>query len=87
LRQKKDLAKVENTAKNLSIALAEMNIEIKKTIKKISILTEQLEKISLFLIVTREEEVAMVLRIGCTIYRLITPRVQDEGTQIIKVTC
>jgi hypothetical protein len=43
--------------------------------EKVSILTGQLKKISLSLIIAREEEIAMVLRVGYTIYRLMTPRV------------
>jgi chromosome segregation ATPase len=80
LRQGRDLAEAENTAKNLSTALAGVSIEIEKAIKKISILAGQLEKISLSLVMTREEEAAMASKIEYTIYRLVTPRVQNKET-------
>jgi hypothetical protein len=80
LRQTRDLAEAENTAENLSTALAGMSIEAGKTTERASILAEQLKKVSLSLIMAREEEAAIAPRIRCTICRLITPRVQNEGT-------
>jgi hypothetical protein len=80
LRQKRDLAEAKSTAKNLSTALAGVSIKIEKTTKKASILAGQLEKISLSLVITREKETAMVLKIEYTIYRLVTPRVQNKET-------
>jgi hypothetical protein len=38
LRQTRDLAEAENTAKNLSTALAGMSIKTEKTIERVSIL-------------------------------------------------
>ena len=54
LRQEKDLAEAENTAKNLSIALTGLNVETEKATERVSILAGQLKKISLFLIMARE---------------------------------
>jgi hypothetical protein len=81
------LAEAENTAKNLSTALAKMSIKVRETIKRALILAGQLEEASLFLIIIREEEAVMVLRVGCTICRLVTLRVQDKATQTIEITC
>jgi hypothetical protein len=55
--------------------LAGISLKAGKTIKRVSILVKQLKKVSLFLVVVREEEAAIILRIGYTIYRLMTPRV------------
>jgi hypothetical protein len=52
-----------------------MNIKIGKMTEKASILAEQLKKISLSLIIVREEEAVMKLRVRYIIYRLMTPRV------------
>jgi hypothetical protein len=69
------LAEAESTAENLSTALIRMSLEAGKIIKRVSILAGQLEKVSLSLIIIRKEEAAMALRVGYTIYRLMTPRV------------
>jgi hypothetical protein len=87
LRQKRDLAEAENTAENLSIALAGLNIEAGKATERASILAGQLKEISLSLIMAREEKVIIVLRNECTICHLITPRIKDNTTQTIEITC
>jgi hypothetical protein len=69
------LAKAEKTAGNLFIALAGISLETGKTIERASILTGQLEKVSLFLIIIREKKIIMALRNECTIFRLVTFRV------------
>jgi hypothetical protein len=60
---------------NLSAALAELSIETGKATKKVSILAGQLEKAFLSLVMAREEETVMVLRVGYTIYRLMISKV------------
>jgi hypothetical protein len=75
LRQKRDLAEIENTAENLSIALAEMSIKVGKATKKVSILAGQLKKTFLSLIITKEEEIAIILKIRYIICRLVTLRI------------
>jgi hypothetical protein len=87
LRQTRDLAEAESTAENLSTALAGVSIEAGEATERASILAGQLEEASLSLVMAREEEAAMAPRVGCTICRLVTPRVQDEGTQTMEVTC
>jgi hypothetical protein len=67
-----------------------MSLEIKKAIKKASILAGQLEKTSLSLIMAREKEIIIVLRDECItcrliiskyiIYRLISSRIQNKST-------
>jgi hypothetical protein len=69
------LAETENTAKNLSTALAKMSLKTEKTTERASILTKQLEKVSLFLIMTREEEAIMALKNEYTICRLTTLKI------------
>jgi hypothetical protein len=69
------LAEAESTAENLSIALAGLSIEAGKAIKRVSILAGQLEEVFLFLMIVREEEAAIVLKVGCIICRLMIPRV------------
>jgi hypothetical protein len=69
------LAEIESTAENLSTALAEISIKIRKAIKKASILAGQLEKIFLSLIIVKEEKIIMILKNECTIYRLIIPKI------------
>jgi hypothetical protein len=49
------LTEAENTAENLSIALAGINIKIGKAIERISILAGQLEKASLSLVIARKK--------------------------------
>jgi hypothetical protein len=55
--------------------LAGISLKARKAIKKASILTEQLEKASLSLIMAKEKEAAIVPRVKYTICRLMTPRV------------
>jgi hypothetical protein len=74
------LAKAESTTKNLSIALAKISIKAKKTTEKVSILTGQLKKVFLSLIIAREEKATITLKIRYIIYRLIILRVQNKGT-------
>jgi hypothetical protein len=69
------LAEAENTTENLSTALIKMNIKTGKTTKRVSILTGQLEKTSLSLIMIREKEAAMILKIRYTICRLVILKV------------
>ena len=87
LRQARDLAEAESTAENLSTALAGVSLEAGEATERASILAGQLEEASLSLVMAREEEAAMAPRVGCTICRLMTPRVQDEGTQTMEITC
>jgi hypothetical protein len=74
------LAEAESTAENLSIALTGISIKIGKATEKASILTEQLKKISLSLIIAREEEAAIISKIRYIIYRLVTPKIQNKKT-------
>jgi uncharacterized coiled-coil protein SlyX len=69
------LAEAESTVKNLSTALAELSIKAEKAIERVSILAGQLKEISLSLIIIKEKEAAMALRVRYTIYRLMIPRV------------
>jgi hypothetical protein len=55
------LEKAENTAKNLLAALTGLSVEAGKTIKKASILAEQLKKVSLSLILLKKEEIIGIL--------------------------
>ena len=50
------MKEAENTAKNLSAALAGLNVEAGETTEKVSILAEQLEKASLSLILLKKEK-------------------------------
>jgi hypothetical protein len=72
------LAEAENTAENLSTALARLSIKTGEATERTSILAGQLEEISLSLIIVREEEAAMISKVRYIIYRLMTPRVQDK---------
>jgi len=74
------LIKAENTAENLLIALAGLSIKAGKTIKRASILAGQLEKVSLFLVITREEEAIIALKSEYTICRLTILKIRDEST-------
>jgi hypothetical protein len=69
------LAEVESTAKNLLIALAGVSLKAGETTEKVSILAGQLKEIFLFLVIIREEEIAMALRVRYIICRLVTPKV------------
>ena len=51
------MEKAENTAENLSAALAGLNVEAGKVIERAAILAGQLEKAFLSLILLKEEEV------------------------------
>jgi hypothetical protein len=74
------LAKAESTTKNLSAALARLSIEAREIIERASILAGQLEKISLSLIMLREEGIIKALENECTICRLVTPRIKDHAS-------
>jgi hypothetical protein len=69
------LAEAESTAENLLTVLAKMSIKAGKTIKRVSILARQLKEISLSLVMAREKEAVIVLKVECAICRLMTPRV------------
>jgi hypothetical protein len=56
LRQARNLKEAENTAKNLSIVLTGLNVEAGKITERALILTRQLEKISLSLILPKEKK-------------------------------
>jgi hypothetical protein len=79
------LAETENTAENLSTALAGLSVEAEKTTKKASILAGQLEKVSLSLVIAREKEIIIILRNECTICRLVTLRIRNNTTQTIEI--
>jgi hypothetical protein len=69
------LAEAESTAENLLIALINVSLKAGKAIEKVSILAGQLEKVSLFLVMAKEEEIVIILKIRYTICRLVTPKV------------
>jgi hypothetical protein len=69
------LAKIENTAENLSTVLIGVSLEAGKATEKISILARQLKKISLSLIMIRKEEAVIISKIRYIIYRLIIPKI------------
>jgi hypothetical protein len=69
------LAEAESTAKNLSTALAGVSIKTKKAIERVSILAGQLEKVFLFLMIVKEKEAVMALKVRYTICRLVISRV------------
>ena len=81
------MAEAENTVKNLSTALAGLNVETGKTIERASILAGQLEKVSLSLVMAREEEAIIVLKNEYTICYLITLGIKNNTTQTVKVIC
>jgi hypothetical protein len=60
--------------------LAGISLEAEKATEKISILAGQLKEIFLFLIIIRKEEIAKALKIGYTICRLMTLKIQNAGT-------
>jgi hypothetical protein len=72
------LEEAENTAKNLSAVLVGLSVEAGETIKRVSILTGQLEKASLFLILLREEKVTGIIGNEYIIYRLIVSRTRSH---------
>jgi hypothetical protein len=74
------LAEIEQTAENLSIALAGISLKARKAIERVSILAGQLEKVFLSLVIVKKEEAAKILRIRYIIYRLIIPKIQNERT-------
>jgi hypothetical protein len=69
------LTEVENTAENLLTALAGVSLKAEKATERASILVEQLKKVFLSLVMAREEEAAIALKIGYIIYRLVTPEI------------
>jgi hypothetical protein len=80
LRQRKDLAEAENTVKNLSTALAGLNVETEEATEKASILAGQLKEISLSLVIAREEEAVIIPRNECTICYLVISKIRDNTT-------
>jgi hypothetical protein len=72
------LAEAESTAENLSTILAGLSVETEKAIERVSILAGQLEKMSLFLAIIKEEEAIMALRNECIICRLMISRIRDN---------
>ena len=74
------MAEAESTIKNLSTALAGLSVKIRKAIKKVSILTGQLKKASLFLIIAKEKEAIMTPENECIICRLIISRIRNNTT-------
>jgi hypothetical protein len=81
------LAEAENTAKNLSTILTGLSVETEKTTKRASILAGQLKETSLSLIITREKEAIIALKNEYIICHLMTPRIKDNTTQTVKITC
>jgi hypothetical protein len=69
------LAEAESTAKNLSIVLAGISLKAGKAIEKAFILIGQLEEVSLFLVIAKEEETVIIPKIRYIICRLVTLRV------------
>jgi hypothetical protein len=55
------LEEAKNTAKNLSAALAGLNVETGKITERASILVGQLKKVSLSLILLKEKEITGIL--------------------------
>ena len=74
------MAETENTAENLSTALAGLSIKAEKTTERVSILAGQLKKVFLFLVMTREEEEIIALKNEYIICRLVTSRTRDNTT-------
>jgi hypothetical protein len=52
-----------------------MSLKAEKATERASILAGQLKEVSLFLVIVREEEAAIIPRVGCTICRLVTFRI------------
>jgi hypothetical protein len=67
--------------------LARISIKAGEAIEKALILAGQLEKASLSLVMAREKEAVIILKIRYTICRLVTLKVQDKATQTMKITC
>jgi hypothetical protein len=65
------LEEAENMAKNLSAALAGLNVEAGKVTERVLILAGQLKEVSLSLILLKEKEATGVLDNKYIIYRLI----------------
>jgi hypothetical protein len=80
------LAEAESITKKLSTALAGLSVETGEVTEKASILAGQLEKTSLSLIITREEEAVITLKNEYIIYRLIASRTRDHASQIMEIT-
>jgi hypothetical protein len=62
-------------AKNLSTALARINLKTEKATEKASILAKQLKETSLSLMIVKKEKAIITPRNKYIICRLITPRV------------
>jgi hypothetical protein len=87
LRQARDLEEAENTAENLSAALAGLSVEAGEATERASILAGQLEEASLSLILPKEEEATGTPSNQCTICRLIAPQTRSHATQTMEITC
>jgi hypothetical protein len=74
------LAEAEETAGNLFTILVGMSLKVGEAIERASILIGQLKKVSLSLVIIREEEVIIALRTECIICHFITLRVWDRST-------
>jgi hypothetical protein len=72
------LAEAENTTENLSITLTGLSVKVGKAIERVSILAGQLEKVSLSLVMIREEKTMIVLRNEYIICHLVTLRTRDN---------
>jgi hypothetical protein len=73
------LAEAEKTAGNLFIALARMSLEAGKTIERALILTEQLKKVSLSLVIIREKEAIIAPKSECTICHFTILKARDKS--------
>ena len=69
------MAEAEKTAGNLFTALIRMSLKAGEAIERALILVKQLEKVSLFLVIVREEKAIMALRNEYNICRLTTLRI------------
>ena len=67
------MEEAENTTENLLTVLAGLNVEAGEAIKRALILTEQLKKASLSLILLKEKKVTGASGNECIICRLIAP--------------
>ena len=74
------MAEAENIAKNLSIALVELSVEIGEMIERVLILAGQLEEASLFLVMAREKEAIIALKNEYIICHLVTPGIKNNTT-------
>jgi hypothetical protein len=81
------LEEAENIIKNLSAALTGLNVETGKIIKRASILTGQLKKAFLSLILLKGKKITGVPDNEYTIYRLIAPQIRSHATQTMEIIC